>query len=105
MGLWFEITPFDFNREICIETENGNTIYLIVNVTKIGFDSRAPTEHELQSLPHVHLTSEFKWNSDTVHIVEVRAYAFETKCIESQYKYLGYTEKGGYQYQDTNADE
>ena len=52
--VWYN--PFDSNRELCVETENGDTIDLIANGTKIGFDSRAPTENELQSLPHVHLT-------------------------------------------------
>ena len=29
---------FDSNRELCVETEDGNTIYPIENGTKIGFD-------------------------------------------------------------------
>ena len=47
---------FGLNIEICIETEDGDTIDLIATGTNIGFKSRAPTDHELQSLPHVHLT-------------------------------------------------
>ena len=46
--LWFGITPFDSNREPCVETEGGNTIDLIANGTNIGFDSRTPTENEFQ---------------------------------------------------------
>ena len=37
----------DLNRELCVETENGDTIDLIANGTNVGFNSRALTEHEL----------------------------------------------------------
>ena len=97
--------PFDFNREICVENEDGYTIDLIVNGENIGFDSTSPTDHEFQSLPHAHLTSKFQWNPKTVHHEEVRAKIFETKYIACQCKELGYTEKGDYQYQDPNTDE
>ena len=40
--------PFDLNRKLCVETEDGDTIDLIENGTNIGFDSITPTEHELQ---------------------------------------------------------
>ena len=59
----------------------------------------------LQYLPHVHLPSKFQRNPETVHLREVRAYAFETKYIERQCKYLEDTEKGDYQYQDPKAYE
>ena len=52
--------PFDSNRELCVENEDGGTIDIIENGTNIGFDSRAPTGHELKSKPHVHLTSKFQ---------------------------------------------
>ena len=45
--------PFDSNRDLCVETEDGDIIDIIANDMNIGFDSRAPTEHELKSLPHV----------------------------------------------------
>ena len=60
--------PFDSNRELCVETEDGNTIDIMENCTNIGFDSRAPTEYELQSLPHVHLKSKFQRNPETVQL-------------------------------------
>ena len=37
----------DLNRELCVETENVNTIDIIANGTNVGFNSRALTEHEL----------------------------------------------------------
>ena len=63
--------PFDSNRELklCVETEDDNNIGLMANGTNIGFNSREPTEHELQSLPHVLLTSKFQWNPKTVQLV------------------------------------
>ena len=71
--------PFDSNRELYVETKDGDTIDLIANGTNIGFHSIAPTEHALQSLPHVHPTSKFKWNPETVHLGEFRADAFKEK--------------------------
>ena len=96
---------FDSNKELCVETEDGDTIYITANGAKFGFDSRAPTEHELQLLPHVHLTSKFQWNPDTVQLEEVRANTFKAKYIAWQCKELGDTEKGGYKYQDPKSDE
>ena len=75
--VWYN--PFDSNREIFVETEDGDTIDIIANGTKIGFDSRAPTDHELQSLPHVHLTSKFQWNPNTVQPGEVISGAYKAK--------------------------
>ena len=49
--------PFDSKRLLCVETGDGDTIYILANGIKVGFDSRAPTDHKLKSLPHVHLTS------------------------------------------------
>ena len=46
-GIMVWDNPFDSNRELCVETEDGNTIGLIENGTRIGFYSIAPTEHEL----------------------------------------------------------
>ena len=65
--------PFDYNIDLCVETEEGDTIYLMVNGKNIGFNSRALTEDELQFLSHVHLMSKFQWNPKTVHLGEVRA--------------------------------
>ena len=84
---------FDSNRELCAETEDGKIIDLIVNVTKIGFDSRAPTDHEFQSLPHVHLISKFQWNPKTVQLGEVIDDVFKENYIAYQCKDLGYGER------------
>ena len=62
-------------------------------------DSRAPTEHELQSLPNVHLTSKFQYKPETVHLGEVIANAFKENYKACRCKYLGDTKKGIYQYQ------
>ena len=71
--------PFDSNRELRVETEDGETIDLIENGKNIGFNSRTQTEHELQSMIHVRLTSNFQWNLEKFHIGEVRADAFKAK--------------------------
>ena len=68
--------PFDSTRQLFVETENGNTIYILADGIKVGLDSRAPTDHKLQSLPHVHLTSKIQWNPETVQLGEVRYNSF-----------------------------
>ena len=97
--------PFDSNRELFVETEDGNTIYLIENCTKIGFNSIAPTDHELQSLLYVHLTSNFQWNPEAVQPGEVRDNDIRAEYMVCKCKYLGDTVEGDYQYQDPKADE
>ena len=87
---------YDSNKELCVETEFCETIDLIANGTNIGFDSRAPTEHELQLLPHVHLKSKFQLNSETVHLGKVRSDALEINYIAFQFKNLRETERGDY---------
>ena len=37
--------PYDQNRELCVENEDGDMIDITANGTRIGFDSRAPTDH------------------------------------------------------------
>ena len=59
---------FDSNRKLCVETDDGNYIDLILNGTNIGFDSRAPDENELQYLTNVHLTLEFQCNPKTAQL-------------------------------------
>ena len=61
--------PFDSSRELSVKIQNGDTIDLIANGTKIEFYPSAPTEHEFKSLPHVNLTSKFQWNPETFQIV------------------------------------
>ena len=61
--------------------------------------------HVLQFLPHVNLTSNFKWNPKTVQLGEVSANDFKEKYISCQCKELGDTEKWDYCYQDLKEDE
>ena len=63
------------------------------------------TEHELQLLPHVHLTSNFQWNNETAELEEIRADTFKENYTARQCKDLLDTEKGDYQYQDLKEDE
>ena len=63
--------PFDPLREIFIETGDGDIIELISNGTKIGFESHAPTEEELRTLPHVEVTSASNWNPSTVKLSKI----------------------------------
>ena len=63
--------PFDPYRDLCIETGNVNTIYLIPDGTRIGFSSYVSTDKELRTLPHIEVTSGSEWNPNTVKLGKV----------------------------------
>ena len=85
-GTVVRYNSFDSNREMCVKTEDGDTINLISNGTNIVLYSISSTEHEFQLLPRVQLTSKFQWNPDMFQLGEVRFNAFETKYMNTNVK-------------------
>ena len=63
--------PFEPYRDLCIEMDDGNTIYLTPDGTKIGFSSYVTTNKELRTLPHIEVTSGSEWNTNTVKLGKV----------------------------------
>ena len=49
--------PLYPNRDICLETCEGDKINLIPYVKNIGFSSHVPKEEELRTLPHIEVIS------------------------------------------------
>ena len=66
VGVLVQDNPFDANP-IAIETQDIN-IPLLLAGTTIYFDSSTPTQHELDTCPHIHLTSDTEWNPHNVRL-------------------------------------
>ena len=62
-GYWDN--PFDPAHSLCIETDTLQ-IPLYQHSTKIEFQSRVPTDEELDSCEKIYLTDSFPWDPNTV---------------------------------------
>ena len=65
-GYWDN--PYDQDRPLGIELMEGTNIPMKYDGTKLSFESSAPTDVELNSLPHVELTSSLQWEPDKVEL-------------------------------------
>ena len=70
-GIDVHDNPFDA-VPISIDMGDGLIIPLIKNGTKIYFDSRTPTEEELNMCQHIQLTSSNEWNPESVVLGEMK---------------------------------
>ena len=70
--------PFG-NEPISIHIDGGPSIPLISNGTKIYFDSRTPTEEELNICEHIQLTSVNEWNPESVILGKIKSKVIERK--------------------------
>ena len=59
--------PFDTHSTLSIEHDDV-IIPLKISGTNIFLDTHTPTQHELDTCPHIHLTSETEWNPHTVRL-------------------------------------
>ena len=66
-GYWDN--PYDQDRPLGIElNEEGIWIPMKYNGTKLSFESSVPTDAELNSFPHIELTSSFQWEPGDVEL-------------------------------------
>ena len=63
--------PFDSDRPFSIQVSGDIEIPLSSRGTKINFESRSPTNEELQRCPKLHMTSESPWDPSEVVLQEV----------------------------------
>ena len=56
-GIGFWDNPYDTSHNLSIEIDDEIVIPLQYEGTKLAFESQAPSDHELNTLPHLHLTS------------------------------------------------
>jgi hypothetical protein len=64
--------PFDHTTPLSIE-HSELTIPLFTSGTNIFLNTHTPTQHELETCPHLHLTSEAEWNPQTVLLASTRS--------------------------------
>jgi hypothetical protein len=71
-GVTVHDNPFDRTTPLSIE-HSELTIPLLTSGTNIFLDTRTPTQSELDTCPHLHLTSEAEWNPQTVLLASTRS--------------------------------
>ena len=75
-GVGFWDNPYDYNHKLGMEVyENDMNIPMEYQGTKLVFKTSVPTEQELNTLPHITLTSEQPWNPSEVRLGEVKSCA------------------------------
>jgi hypothetical protein len=62
--------PFDHSNPLSIEHPDV-IIPLLTSGTNIFLNTCTPTQHELDSCPHIHLTCNSKWNPQTVNLASI----------------------------------
>ena len=70
-GVGFWDNPYDVSHELSIEIKDGPIIPMHYEGTKLTFQSQVPTDHELNTLPHLNLTSTRPWEPHSVVLGEV----------------------------------
>ena len=73
-GLDFWDNPFDKQRGLCIEADEHVTIPLSTQGTKVLFNSRAPTDLELNECHRIEITARQEWNPPEVHLSQVNSH-------------------------------
>jgi len=71
-GITVHDNPFDRQTPLSIEHPEL-IIPLLTSGTNIFLDTRTPTQNELDSCPHLHLTSEAEWNPQTVLLASTQS--------------------------------
>ena len=74
--------PFDTDVTLSIKHLDF-TILLLILGTNIHFNSRTPTQHELDTCPHIHLTLEAEWNPQTLCLVVIQSVEVEVITSET----------------------
>ena len=105
-GIGFWDNPYDKERGLKIDVNNDITIPMYSKGTKVLFQTRAPTAIELNTCPHIELTSPREWNPNDIQLGEatsmnVRLYDSEYResCLQSQQSH------NFYEYIDPTDDE
>ena len=74
--------PFD-TVPTSIDVGNGLIIPLVKNGTKIYFDSKTPSDEELNNCQHIHLTSDNEWNPESVTLGEMKTQKAQVRQLQS----------------------
>ena len=105
-GMMVWDNPFDENRDLCLETYEGDTCDLIPDDTNIGFSSHVLTEEDIRTVLHIKVTSGSECNPNTVKLCKVYT-RNNSDEFHSQQCTFGYPtmERSDYLYLDNGIDE
>ena len=81
-GISVQDNPFDTNTPLSIEHDDI-TIPLSILGTNIFLNTHTPTQRELDSCPHIHLTSDVYWNPHTVRLASTQSEEAEDLPLHS----------------------
>ena len=70
-GIDYWDNPYDRRHGLCINVDRGPKINLNLEGTKISFQSRVPTQKELDNCEYVELTSSLRWEPQEVKLGEL----------------------------------
>ena len=87
-GIDYWDNPFDKSRGICIELDDGPTIKLAMDGTKVTFKSRAPSQHELNTCEHIEMTSSFTWEPHDVQLGEMNMRSVTDEIFSESDRFL-----------------
>ena len=63
--------PFDKSKKLAIDVDQGPLIPLTFSGTKLHFTSRTPTDNELSTCQHIHMTDKKPWDPATIQLSQV----------------------------------
>ena len=88
-GIGFWDNPYDKEKGLKIDINDSLTIPLKVKRTKLSFETRVPTRHELDNCEHVDMTSTAPWDPRSVILQEVNEQIPEkVKMDDGSFAYL-----------------
>ena len=93
-GLGFWDNPYDKERGLKIEVDENITIPLKSQGTKLVFESRVPTRHELNTCQHIDMCSKSPWDPRSVVLQSVdQEVPSMVKLDDDSYAYLDASDK------------
>ena len=107
-GVGFWDNPYDQAHKLEIEIYEKNvSIPMQYYGTKLAFESTTPTEHELNVLPHVTLTSSIQWNPGEVVLgkVQCEPTVMKIKKIQVHVDDSGFNTLDKYVYESHTIDD
>jgi hypothetical protein len=78
-GVTVADNPFNTEEPISIQTSDI-TIPLFLSGTTLFMETSTPTQHELDTCPHIHLTCDIEWNPHTVRLSAAHSVEVESVC-------------------------
>ena len=69
-GLEYNDNPYDKEKGLYIVVNDELTIPMTTKGTKVLFQSRVPSNKELETCPHIEMTSSEQWNPNEISMVK-----------------------------------